>query len=357
MKHWMIFLCLTLSLTHASGQYFHETFELQYNLRPTLKDQQKMKSEVMTWSFLKFKNTVPNFLDNFRVDSRFGFPKTQSDFFGNAEFGLSLQAVIPGKYNKLTTCGRPPMNIRLYDGYGSSNAFIPGIQYLKTWKPANQSDWDIRFGIGGRYNLVGNNYYHDSIFPLGFDASFIWRIKVFTIQVMQSYNSFYSAYRYQSEELTDEIDTEANKITIPDENYDMSLVTLSFGDPYWKYADDKERLVYNLYFTAQNMYPTKENAFKEFSLKNLDYILGFRINFHGFTINPEYTYRYSIQIDNISYEGQYFSLMAGYIINAFEVKMGFCTGIYYPLAVDLNSLQNINNLYLEKRIISIGYNL
>ncbi|MBM3436828.1 MAG: hypothetical protein FJY07_11500 [Bacteroidetes bacterium] len=132
MKRQILIGIFLLTITGVSGQYFHESLDLQYNLRPSLNENQKFIGGVMMWSCLNYRNTKPNLFDNFLVSSRFRLREARQRLFRNAEMGLSLQVLLPGKYNKMTYSQQPPLNVRLYDGSGSTNAFIPGVQYVKT---------------------------------------------------------------------------------------------------------------------------------------------------------------------------------------------------------------------------------
>ena len=234
-------------------------------------------------------------------------------------------------------------------------ALMPAIQYIKNWNFIKHAGSGIQLGFALRYNYVGSEFYHDDVFPLGYDASFIYRIKVLTLQIMQSYNSLYSGYRYKSEDVTGIVEAESEKITLPDEFMNLTFLTLSLGDSYLKRSTNQEKLMYNIYFTLRrNNFANKELR-TEFSFKTLDYITGFRINYKGFTVNPEITYRYTIQIDEANYRGNYYSVMTGYDFRHFALKLGFTHSIFYPFAVDLTSLQSGENIYQEKLILCLEY--
>lgn len=355
MKRWIFILSSVIYSTFTAGQYFHETLGLQYNLRPEITEGQHLKFSLMTWTYLRYKNTVPNIFDNFAAASRIVFPNSKRKIFSNAEMGIGLHGMIPGRYNNQSTIKEPPMCIRLFDNSGNTNIFIPEVQYLKTWKPKESEETEMRLGLGLRFCITGKEYCHDSISPLGFGASFIWRIRAFSLQVIQSYNNLYSGFRYNSADKADEIYTTAKKITLPDENIDLNMITISFGDSYFKTASAEEKVAYNIYFSARNLSLTKDDAFKEFSLANLDYIAGFRLNYYQLTFNPEYAYRYSIDLDDLSCERQSISLMAGYRFKNLEILTGFSHASYYPFAVDLATLQDSVTLYQERLVICLGY--
>jgi hypothetical protein len=357
MRQFIVMIFSALFSAHAAGQYFHETLSLQYNLLPELRDNKTAKFSLMTWSYLKYKKTVPNLIDNFKVDSRFAFLKSKRKILFNAELGVSLQGMIPGRYTEQSVFNHRSMRICLFGNSGSTNIFIPGIQYLKTWKPQNSKDMELFFGMGLRFLITGSEYYHDSIFPAGFDASFIWRIKVFTLQVRQSYNSLYSGLRYKSDDLADKIYAQSDKITIPDENLDISSITISFGDPYFRRTSPEEKVVYNVYFTARNLFPTDGDAFREFSFENLDYIAGFRINYRKLIVNPEYIYRNTIDVDEVGCESQSVALIAGYNFRRWNILAGFVHETFYPCAVDLRTLKDDVTFYKEKLIICLEHSL
>lgn len=357
MKYCLGTLILIGVVTSASGQYFHESLDVHYNLRSSLTDQQKIKFGFKTYSYLNYQNTIPNILDNFQVIFRFKLVKTEKRFFKNAEMGISFQAWLLGKYYTANTYNVPPIHIKIYDKNGNTMALIPAIQYIKNWNFIKHAFSGIQLGFTLRYNYVGSEFFHGDVFPLGYDASLIYRVKVLTLQIMQSINSLYSGYRYKSEDVEGLVETESEKITLPDEFMNLTFVTLSLGDSYLKRSTDQEKLVYNIYFTMRGTNFANKELRTEFSFKTLDYIAGFRINYKGFTINPEFIYRHTIQVDEANCRGNYYSVMTGYDFRHFALKLGFTHSIFYPFAVDVTSLQSGENIYQEKLILCLEYNL
>jgi hypothetical protein len=341
--------------TYASGQYFHESCDLQYNLRSSISERQKMKFGFSTYSYLKYQNTIPNILDNFQVISRIKFAKSKYQFFKNAELGVKFQAMLSGKYYSANTYSSPPIHVKLYDQEGSTIALMPALQYIKNWYFMENDCSGIQLGLAFRYNYVGSEFYHDEVSPLGYDASFIYQFRALSLQVMHSINSLYSGYRYKSEDLVKIIETESEKITLPDEFTNLSFITLSFGDSYLKRSNDQEKLIYNIYISARRNDFSNKEIRTEFSFKTLDYISGFRISYKGFMINPEFTYRHTLMIDEIYYKGNYYSVMAGYEFRHFAIRTGFTHSIFYPFSVSLASLQSGENIYQEKLIFCLEY--
>ncbi|MBM3436827.1 MAG: hypothetical protein FJY07_11495 [Bacteroidetes bacterium] len=133
------------------------------------------------------------------------------------------------------------------------------------------------------------------------------------------------------------------------------MLTLSLGDPFMKQAGSSDKLFYNLYVSARNLYPTDQDALKDFDFKNLDYILGFRINYKSFTVNPEFIYHYSVEIDDLIYDRHIFSFLAGYKFRHFNIKTGPSLGIFYPLAVDFTTLRHAESIVQEKYFLCLEY--
>ncbi len=172
MRSWLLILIGCLLFLGAKSQYFHESLDLNYNLRSTLIEDQKAKIGFRTYSNINFENTIPNIFDNFQLLSRFRFANTSSWFVKNAEFGAGINSFISGTNQIAEQFKKPPMLIQLYNDGGHNFVITPGLQYIKNWIFNDTIDSRLQFGLGLRYNIVGNPEMFTKSYPFGYDLSF-----------------------------------------------------------------------------------------------------------------------------------------------------------------------------------------
>ncbi len=89
-------------------------------------------------------------------------------------------------------------------------ALMPAIQYIKNWNfinhPFSESSW-FRFKI----SLCGSEFYHDDVFPLGYDASFIYRSRCLPYRLCNPITPFIPVTGIKSEDVTGIVEAESEK--------------------------------------------------------------------------------------------------------------------------------------------------
>ena len=349
----VIFFVLSFSLIR--GQYFHESLDLYSNLRSQLINEQKFKIGFKTYSILKYQNTVPNLLDNFHLASRFRFNRKQSWILRNTEFGVGFQAFFSGASQVPDVYNKPPVLVKVYEKEGNNNVFSPGVQVIRTLWFSDTTLWRLQVGLGLRYNYIGNERFFSKSYPFGYDLSLYLKYKVFSLQYQHSAHTIYSSYRYKIEDIGDAIESDKERVSIPDEFRNLSILTLAFGDDYLKKPTKEDKTLYNIYFTFRRDDFSNKDLRSDFSFKNLDYIIGFRINHAGLKINPEFSFTPRYNIDGYSYKCHNYSMLVGYELKQFEIMFGYSHVIYYPQAVDLHSLKEAEDIHCDRVVVSIGY--
>jgi len=343
-----------LLFSGVKSQNFHESLDLYYNLRSSLVEDQKAKIGFKTYSNVNFENTIPNILDNFQLLSRFKFPKSSSSFVKNAEFGGNITWFYSGYGQAPDQVRKPPLYIKLYNDQGHNYIITPGLQYVKNWIPNDSIDKRIQLGLAFRYNIVGDAESFSNTYPFGYDFSFQFTKRLFSFQFMHSANTIYNSLTFKTTDLPEYSESKKKRLSIPTEFENLTFLNFTLGNPYYKLPSKNDPLLHYLYFTMRRLYPSNKDYRPELSFKNLDYIFGINIRYKKLLINPEFcTHRNYYEY--YTTKGKNYSLLIGYSFNKILVKMGYCHVVYYLLATDLLSLQNDDNIHLDKIILALDY--
>lgn len=354
MRFWLLIFSCYLILPCVRSQYFHESFDLHYNLRSSLIKDQKAKIGFKTYSNVHFENTIPNLMDNFQVISRFRFVNSTKGLVKNAEFGALLTANISGKAQIPEQYNKPPINIRIYSSSGNSNIFTPGLQYIKKWLFNDTLNKQFQIGISLRYNIVGNPELFTETYPWGYDVSLMLNHKLLSVQFMYSAHTIYNSFTFRSSEVSDIVETNRNRVSVPMEFENLTFLTIGLGDAYYKRPTEKDRLLHYLYFSLRRLCPSNKEVRPDFSFKNLDYIFGFKLQFKQILINPEYSTKRS-DIEYLTLRANNYSILLGYEFKKISIKLGYAHIVYYELATAVSSLKNNDHIKLDKLIFSIEY--
>jgi hypothetical protein len=344
-----------LSALFSSGQYFHETLDLFYNLRSSLEEDQKMKFGFRTYSFIKYEETVPNLLDNFQVTGRFRFPRQDNTVLKNTEWGAGLTALVTGLSKSPEVYKHPPIRVSVYSDQNNANIFSPGILVVQTWWLHDSAFSRFQVGLGFRYNYIGRNDLFSKTFPLGYDLSFYFRIKIVALQFYRSANMVYSGFAYKSEDIDDLTNASDTRFTIPDEFRNLSFFMLCFGDDYLKKPNKEDKTLYNIYLSLRRFDYSDPDLRSEFSFATLDYNTGFRITHRNLLMNPEITFTGQYEQESSTYTRYIFSLLAGYRLKRLEFRAGYSHSVCHLHAVDLYSLQESENIRCNKLLVTIVY--
>jgi len=350
---WVTFF--VLSLTLLKGQYFHESLDLYSNLRSHLVYDQKCKIGFKTYSNLKFQNTVPNLLDNFYLNSRFKFKKKDHWMLRNTEFGVGIQAFISGANQFPELYEKPPMLIKIYDTGGKNLVISPGVQIIRNLWINDSTSGRLQVGLGLRYNYIGNDQFFSKSYPFGFDLTLYFRNKLFSVQYLYSAFSIYNSFTFKIEDIDETVESDKDRVSIPDEFRNLSFLTFGFGDDYNKKPTKDEKTLYNFYFTFRRDDYSNKELRNSFSTKYMDYIFGFWINHLGLKINPEFSITPQYKFDGYSYKCHNISLLMGYVFKHFEISAGYSHLIFYPLAVDVYSLQDAEDIHCDRLSLSLAY--
>ncbi len=344
-----------ISFLPATGQYFHESFDLQYNLRSSLPDTVRFKMSLSSYSFLKFLDTKPNIFDNFRMNTRFKVVKSQNSLLKKAEFGIGLQGFLTSNYKTPFVSSCPPIRISVYDSDQKNYVFTPAVQYIQLIRLNEKGNSNLQLALGLTYNIIGNDNLFSQTFGFGYDFSALLHIKVLSLQLAHFSNAIYTSYSISSSDVKDFIETDRAQISVPDDFQNLSFVTVSFGDYYLKSPAAFNEVLYTIYLSARNMVYSDKAYRSKISLKRLDYMAGFRIHYKGFSINPEFLLNNCHDLVDYPYSCLGYSIMAGYDFKKISIKAGDIYQIFYPLAVDLQSLKSAENIICNKLIVAVEY--
>lgn len=354
MRSWLLILIGFLLFLGVKSQYFHESLDLNYNLRSTLIEDQKAKIGFRTYSNINFENTIPNIFDNIQLLSRFKFANTSSRFVNNAEFGAEITSFISGSNQIAEQFKKPPMLIQLYNDNGHNFVITPGLQYIKNWIFNDTIDSRLQFGLGLRYNIVGNPEMFTKSYPFGYDLSLQFNIKYFSVQFMHAANTIYNSFTFRTADLNEFVNSNKKRISIPVEFENLTFLTFSLGNAYFKVPSENDKLLYYLYFSMRRLFPSNKEYRSNLSFKNLDYIFGISLRYKQWLFNPEYGTHRS---DNgpEAMKGNSYSFLLGYAFRNVSVKLGYAHIVYYELATDVYSLKNNDHINLDKIIFAIDY--
>ena len=352
MKYWLTPFLLLIFFSFAKSQYFHETLDSYYNLRSVLSEDQKAKFGFKTYSVLHFENTIPNILDNFQVISRFKLTNKKYWLLNNSELGAGINGFITNGYDIPELYYNTSILVKLYSDKGKNFIITPVIQYIKIFQFNETGNSKMQLGLAGRYNIMGDDFYYNKTFPVGYDLSVLFNYEILTLQLMHSANSIYTSYTFNTSELEGFAESDKNRLSIPGDFQNLSFFTIAFGDYYLCEPADKKDLMYNIYLSIRKIVPSEKDLRSEDTKKQFDFITGFRVLFKKFTINPEYMVnktKSSLKLGN-------YSIMTGYDFGRLQLKAGFSHGIYIFRSVDLYSLQE-ENIHHDKLIIAFSYTL
>ena len=127
------------------------------------------------------------------------------------------------------------------------------------------------------------------------------------------------------------------------------------GNFYLTKPKEDEKLLYAVYLSARHQsYSSKEYRTK-ISAKRLDYIAGMRLRHDHLIVNPEFLLNYSKDFGDYAYRILGYSLLAGYSFDRIIVKVGFSYENWYPLSVDLYSLEEAENISCDKLLLEVEY--
>jgi hypothetical protein len=354
MRYWLLIFASCILFIGVRSQYFYESLDLYYNLRPSLVEDQKAKIGFSTYSNVNFENTIPNILDNFKLVSRFRFTNSSHWFVKNTEFGAGISSFITGANQFSEQYPRSPLNIKIYNDVKYNYVITPGLQYIRTWKSDNKADSRLILGLGMRYNIVGGPEMFSNSYPFGYDLSLQLMRRFFSFQFMHSTNSVYNSFTFRTADVSAFTDSDKKRISIPVEFQNLTFFTIALGDPYYKLPTENNKLTYNLYFTMRRLFPSNKEYRPELSFKNLDYIFGFNLKYKQFDLNPEYaSNRTDLEYHDL--KAKSYSILVGYSFGDISIKLGYSHVVYYELAKDLQSLQNNDHVKLDKLIFAIDY--
>ncbi len=113
--------------------------------------------------------------------------------------------------------------------------------------------------------------------------------------------------------------------------------------------------MYNIYLSIRRFDYSDPDLRSEFSLASLDYITGFRIMHRNLLLNSEFTFTEQYEQESSTYTRYIFSLLAGYRIKRLEFRAGYSHSVCYPHAVDLRSLQELDNIHCNKLLLTLMY--
>ena len=354
MRYWLLIFAGCLLFPGVRSQYFHESLDLYYNLRSSLVEDQRAKIGFRTYSNINFENTIPNIFDNFQLLSRLKFANTSHWFVKNTEFGAGVTGFYSGANQIAEEFQNSPILIRIYNGEGHNYIITPGLQYIRNWYFNDTIDCRFQFGLGLRYNIVGNPEMFSKSYPFGYDFSFQFTKKFFSVQFMHSANTIYDSFTFRRADVSDIIESNRKRVSIPVEFENLTFLTFTIGNAYYKVPTENDQLQHNLYFSLRRFFPSNIEYRPNLSFKNLDYIFGINLRYNKFLINPEYaTHRSDMGYDVL--KGKSYSILLGYIFKNVSVNLGYTHIIYYELAVNVSSLKNNDHLNLDKLILGIDY--
>lgn len=353
MRYYIFLIVLCLQTSISNCQYFHESLDLHNNFRASLAEDQKVKIGFKTYSNVHFENSVPNTLDNFQFISRFQFIKSSNWFVKNAEFGAVITSFLSGAYDIPDHFRNPPIYIKVNND-GNSNVISPGLQYIRNWKLRDTIESRFQAGLALRYNYVGNTKIFSESFPFGYDFFFQLNKKFFSLQFEHSANTIYTSFAFRIDDVNAILESDRSKVSIPGEFENLTFLTISLGNPYYQIPSENDKLMHYIYFTMRRLFPSNKDLRPKLSFKYLDYLFGFNLKFKRFVMNPEYSTKRT-DTEYHSLKGECYSFLLGYETRKISLKLGYAHVVYYELSTDRLSLENNDNLKLDKLIFAVNY--
>jgi len=160
-------------------------------------------------------------------------------------------------------------------------------------------------------------------YSFGYDLSAVLHFKRLTFQFYHAAHKLNSSYTFGTGDVEDIAATDKKRISIPEEFKNMTYFTLSLGDNYMKRPSSAKEILYRLYITLRHDVPANKDLRPEFKIKYIDVITGFNLYYRNFLFNPEVLVHESNSIGMANYNCLGASLLAGYIIKSFSMKLGY----------------------------------